>query len=125
VFGLASLAFAATAVIHLVRGLDPGPDDDSSPARHFVFVGINLALAVGLQLRPRWLWAPLAALVVQQLHGHGGKALEAWRAKGELSLEDLLVVLFMPTLLGLVVWEATSAKAAGPRGGGLAAQKTS
>jgi hypothetical protein len=102
-FALAALAFVGTGVLHAVRGISRDPADSSSPTRHAVFVGLNLLTAAGLLLRPRWFVFPFAALVLQQLHGHGGRALADLQASGAPRAEDVVVVLAMPLLLGLLV----------------------
>ena len=105
-FALVALAFVITAGIHLARGIAPPPGDDAAAARHALFVAINLAAAAGVLLRPRWFAAPFALLVLQQLGSHGGRAVATAQAGAVPGAEDLAVVLFMPLVLGALVWDA-------------------
>ncbi len=99
-FRAAAAAFVVTAVLHAVRAFD------SEPTRHALFVLVNGACAAGVLRRPRWFPLPFALLVLQQLGSHGGRAWNAVQAGVALEVEDVAVVLFMPALLGLLVWDA-------------------
>lgn len=99
-FRAAAAAFVVTAVLHAARAFD------TEPERHALFVAINLACAAGVLRRPRWSPLPFALLVLQQLGSHGGRAWSAVQAGGAPGGEDVAVVIFMPALLGLLVWDA-------------------
>lgn len=105
-FRAAAAAFVVTAVLHAARAFD------ADAGRHALFVAINLACAVGVLRRPRWFPLPFALLVLQQLGSHGGRALTAVQAGARPSGEDLAVVVFMPALLGLLVWSAARPESA-------------
>jgi hypothetical protein len=99
-FRAAAAAFVVAAALHAVRAFE------SDAGRHALFVAINLACVVGILRRPRWFPLPFALLVLQQLGSHGGRAWSAAQAGTRPSGEDVAVVVFMPTLLGLLVWDA-------------------
>lgn len=105
-FAAIALAFLAVAALHLVRLIAPPAGDPSTPARHAVFMAINLAVGAGLLLRPRWFLVVFGLLTIQQLHSHGGALIERWRQTGAPSGEDLAVVVLVPVILGLLVVDA-------------------
>lgn len=86
---------AAAALFHLVAALVPM--DDSSPARHAVFVVVNVACVAGFLLRPRWFPWVFSLLVVQQLRSHGGDFLLTHH------VVDGAVALAMPLVLALLL----------------------
>ncbi|HEU4411908.1 MAG TPA: hypothetical protein VFS43_42095 [Polyangiaceae bacterium] len=116
-YGLLALAFAGAAAVHAAALLSPRLDPSAPPWRHALFVGINVACALGFVLRPRWLAAPFALLVVQQLFSHGGQALRAWREAGRVDVPSLAVLVVMPLALALL---ASDARAAGAGRAGAA-----
>ncbi|HEY8074420.1 MAG TPA: hypothetical protein VIF62_09925 [Labilithrix sp.] len=72
--------------------------------RHELFVGLNLAAALGLVTRPRWMLLPLALLACQQIPSHGADFV---RSLGEPAIDwpSLGVVFFFPAVLTLLVVE--------------------
>lgn len=109
VFAVAAACFVAAAASHVARGVGA---EGADRLRHVLFVAIDLLAALGLLVRPRWLWAPFAALTAQQLHGHGGQAWADWSATGRPAAVDVAVALFMPAVLALLVREARAASPA-------------
>lgn len=77
--------------------------------RHELFVGLNLALAILLVLRPRWALLPTALLSVQQLASHGSDLVDSMQGPGPLDWASLGVVVFFPALLTLLVVERRTA----------------
>ena len=77
--------------------------------RHEVFVGLNLALATLLVLRPRWALVPAALLSVQQLWSHGSDLIDSMRGPGPFDWASALVLVFFPALLTLLVVERRTA----------------
>jgi hypothetical protein len=105
-FGLAALSFVGAGISHVVRGLAHDPGDTSSPGRHALFVVINALAVLGVLRRPRWFLVPFALLVVQQLGTHGVRAVSALQAGGAPRIDDVLVALGMPIVLGLLLHDA-------------------
>ncbi|MCA9594590.1 MAG: hypothetical protein KC776_14800 [Myxococcales bacterium] len=112
-FRAVALAFAAAAAFHAFRAIAPVAHDGSSSARHALFVLVNALVAVGLWVRPRWLFVPFALLTAQQLWSHGGAALAAWRDHGRVDVTSLAIVLLMPATLTLLLLERRR-QASGP-----------
>jgi hypothetical protein len=103
IFRLAAIGACLGALYHVAGILRPAWTEPASPARHAVFVGVNLALAAGLLRRPRaflWLFAPLAA---QQIYGHGLYGWTVLREERRIDWASVVVLLAMPTLLALLV----------------------
>lgn len=73
--------------------------------RHEIFVGLDLALAVLLVVRPRWALAPTAVLTAQQIWSHGSDLLDSMQGPGPFDAVSALVVVFFPALLALLVVE--------------------
>lgn len=76
-----------------------------SVARHELFVGLNLALAALLLLRPRWALLPTVVLSAQQLFSHGSDLLASLRGPGPFDWASLGVLVFFPALVTLLVVE--------------------
>ena len=77
--------------------------------RHELFVGLNLALATLLVLRPRWALLPTALLSIQQLSSHGSDLVDSVRGPGPFDWASLGVLVFFPALLTLLVVERRKA----------------
>jgi hypothetical protein len=77
--------------------------------RHELFVGLNLALATLLALRPRWALVPAMLLSVQQLWSHGTDLVGSLRGPGPLDWASAGVVVFFPALVTLLVVERRTA----------------
>ena len=95
-FRLAAFVLLCAAVYHIVASIHP----------HVVWVGIDVVLAGLLLWRPRWLIWLWIVLVVEQLHGHGGKAWRLWMQSGLISWIDVaaLVVELLILMLLFVDW---------------------
>lgn len=92
------LAFAVTAVFHVVQALEGATAEGSSPARHAVFAAINAFFALAFARDLRWTALPLALLVVQQGWSHGTDLVTAARL-GHFDLASALVLVFLPLAL--------------------------
>lgn len=103
--GIGAALLAATAVNH-ARLAAAGAGD---VARHEVFVGLNLGLAVLLVVRPRWALAPTAVLSLQQLVSHGSDLVASLREPGAVDWASAGVLVFFPALLTLLVVERRTA----------------
>ena len=73
--------------------------------RHAVFVAINTILLYAFLKRPNWFIWFFALLTIQQLYSHGGYAISLWKRQQELDWISVIVVLAMPLLLLLLLWE--------------------
>jgi hypothetical protein len=102
VFATLATLFFVAAGFHLVRLFVPDARPPS-PARHLVFVAINLMVATGLLRRPAVFVPAFACLTVQQLLSHGRSALVAWTAQGRVDWLSLGVLLVVPATCGLLV----------------------
>src|ERR1700752_5518065 len=56
--------------------------------------------------RPEWFTYAFAILTLQQIYSHGMEALMAWRTTGAIDYISLFIIVFMPSLLVLVVYDA-------------------
>jgi hypothetical protein len=93
----AGACFVLAAMFHLAVVMRPQIDAGSSLARHGWFVVINVCVAIGLFLRPRFFFWLFSLLVLQQLHGHGRALFFAWAAEHRLDWQSLLVLVVVPT----------------------------
>ena len=82
-------------------------------ARHEVFVGLDLALATLVAVKPRWAIAPIALLSVQQSWSHGSDLVDSLRGPGPFDVVSALVIVFFPALLALLL--ATTGLLSRPR----------
>jgi hypothetical protein len=99
-FQAVAVAFLLASAYHAWRILVPVAVG-SSPARHALFVAIDLGCAVGLWKRPRWFAWGFGVLVAQQLFSHGGAAMRAWSGRHAIDAVSLAIVVLLPT-----VWAA-------------------
>ena len=53
---------------------------------------------------------PSLVLTVQQIYSHGMEALTAWRVTSAIDYVSLFIILFMPMLLVLIVYDAVMRK---------------
>lgn len=104
VFAALGAAFGAGAIIHLVALLDPSFAPDASPARHALFLGINLVCVAGFRWRPWYFLPALTILAVQQGTTHGVSVVEHAR-RGAIAWSDLAVMLVFAVGIGALAWE--------------------
>ena len=74
-------------------------------ARHELVVGLDLALAVLLAVKPRWALAPTAVMSAQQMWSHGSDLVDSMQGPGPIDVVSALVVVFFPALLALLAIE--------------------
>lgn len=78
---------------------------EPSVARHWLFVDINLALAVVLVRFPRRALVATSLLMVQQMVSHGTDLVRSMRGPGPMDLASLAVCLFFPALVTVLALE--------------------
>jgi len=76
--------------------------------RHLVFVGIDIALAVLLLWRPRWLIAPVAIVTAQASWSHGHGLWNAWHSARQVDWVSVAVFLYLPFLVAAAISNAFS-----------------
>jgi len=109
-FRLFAAGCVAAAVYHAVGIAAPTLVEHAPAWRHALFVGINAGLAAGFLLRPRWFVYAFALLVVEQVYGHGLRAVEIWGAERRVDWPSVIVLATMPVMLALLVAEAREGK---------------
>ena len=112
--GCVGVFFGVAAIYHLAVVLWPSLDHGSSPLRHGVFIAINLAVAVGLFVRPRFFFWLFTALALQQLHSHGSAFAREWSVAHRLDWQSVLVLVIIP-LAWLLLLAEYREKRAGSR----------
>ena len=105
VFAASAALFIGAGLYHLY-GLIASLADPRLAAFHAAFVVIDPMTAYLLLRRPDWFPYAFAVLTIQQIYSHGMEALAAWRAMSAVDYVSLFIVLFMPCLLVLVVYDA-------------------
>ena len=98
---VAAIALIVSATRHVTLALQ----GDASVARHWLFVAINVGLAV---LLVRWPRAALYATVIlslQQMYSHGTELFRSIEGPGPFDFASLAVCLFFPALIALLVLE--------------------
>ena len=105
VFLGSAILFVGAGLYHLY-GLIASLADPNLAAFHAAFVVIDPVTAYLLLRRPDWFPYAFAVLTVQQIYSHGLEALNAWRADSVIDYVSLFIILFMPCLLVLVVYDA-------------------
>ncbi len=100
---------------HLAAVLLPGVGIRGSVVRHIAFVFIDLACAILLVRRPRWFALAFACLTIQQLLGHGRRAWATWEQASQLDWISLGVLVLMPVVLAMLVFEARHQREKGGR----------
>ena len=105
VFLGSAILFIGAGLYHLY-GLIASLADPNLAAFHAAFVVIDPVTAYLLLRRPDWFPYAFAALTVQQIYSHGMEALAAWRATSAVDYVSLFIIVFMPCLLVLVVYDA-------------------
>jgi hypothetical protein len=105
VFLGSAILFVGAGLYHLY-GLIASLADPNLAAFHAAFVVIDPVTAYLLLRRPDWFPYAFAVLTVQQIYSHGMEALAAWRAMAVIDYVSLFIIVFMPCLLALVVYDA-------------------
>ena len=105
VFVGSAILFIGAGLYHLY-GLIASLADPGLAAFHAAFVVIDPVTAYLLLRRPDWFTYAFAVLTVQQIYSHGMAALITWRATSIIDYASLFIVVFMPALFVLVVYDA-------------------
>ena len=98
---VAALFLGVSAIRHIVLAIQ----GDASVARHWLFVAINLGLAILLVRWPKTALYATAILSVQQLYSHGTELVKSIEGPGPFDYASLGVCLFFPALIVLLVME--------------------
>ena len=110
IFQIAAALFLVAAFVHL-RGLLAAAGNPSLAAFHGIFVAIDPLAAMMLLRRPPWFPYAFAVLTVQQIYSHGLEALTAWRDAARIDVISIFIVVAMPILLVLLVYDAVHRRA--------------
>jgi hypothetical protein len=113
VFWISAILFLGAALFHLY-GLLLSGGDPKLVAFHGAFVVIDPLTAFFLLKRPNWLAFAFAVLTVQQIYSHGMDALTAWREDSRVDFVSLIIIVFMPALLALIIYDAVKRKSESP-----------
>jgi hypothetical protein len=113
IFAISAALFLVAAVFHLY-GLLLSGGDPKLMAFHGAFVIIDPLTASFLLKRPGWFPYAFAVLTVQQIYSHGMDALTAWRAVSRVDFISLFIIVFMPALLALLIYDAVNRKTESP-----------
>jgi len=105
VFVGSAILFIGAGLYHLY-GLIASLADPRLAAFHAAFVVIDPVTAYLLVRRPEWFTYAFAALTVQQIYSHGMEAVIAWRTTSAIDYVSLFIVVFMPALFVLIVYDA-------------------
>ena len=100
-----AVLFIGAGLYHLY-GLIATLADPNLAAFHAAFVVIDPVTAYLLLRRPDWFTYAFAVLTAQQIYSHGTEALIAWRANAVVDYVSLFIVVFMPALFVLIVYDA-------------------
>lgn len=103
------MLFVGAGLYHLY-GLIVALADPSLAAFHAAFVVIDPLTAYLLLRRPDWFPYGFALLTIQQIYSHGVEALTAWRATSAIDYVSVFIIVFMPSLFVLVVYDAVMRK---------------
>ncbi len=76
--------------------------------RHIVFVLINCICIYGILRRPLWFIWFLGLLTIQQWYSHGSYIVEYWKVSNHIHWISVGVVLLMPLLFYLLIFERKS-----------------
>lgn len=97
------ICFLLAALYHLALLLQANSRDQDSPIRHAVFIGLNVAVAIGFYRRPRFFFWAFVPLGLQQLHGHGRALVTAFAREHRMDWRSV-VVLAIVLLAGWLLW---------------------
>ena len=105
-FSIVAIGFALAAMHHGVAIVIPGWGEPSPVWRHALFVVVNIAVAAGLVFRPRFFAVLFTLLTLQQLYSHGTYGWHVLTTEGRIDWSSVVVVVALPVLAGLLVWDA-------------------
>ena len=105
IFAASAVLFLAAGAYHLY-GLIASLEDPQLAAFHAAFVVIDPVTAFLLLRRPEWFAYAFAALTIQQIYSHGMEAVRAWQVMSVIDYISVFIVVFMPSLLVLLVYDA-------------------
>ena len=107
IFVGSAILFIGAGLYHLY-GLIASLADPNLAAFHAAFVVIDPVTAYLLlrKERPEWFTYAFGVLTIQQIYSHGMEALTAWQATAAIDYVSLFIVVFMPSLFVLVVYDA-------------------
>jgi hypothetical protein len=109
IFVGSAILFVGAGLYHLY-GLIASMADPGLAAFHAAFVVVDPITAYLLLRRPDWFPYAFAVLTVQQIYSHGMEALAAWRATSAIDYVSLFIIVLMPSLLVLIVYDAAMKK---------------
>jgi hypothetical protein len=109
VFAASAVLFTGAGAYHLY-GLIASLADPQLAAFHAAFVVIDPVTAYLLLRRPDWFPYAFAVLAIQQIYSHGIEALTAWRASSAIDYVSVVIIVLMPSLLVLLVYDALIGK---------------
>ena len=105
VFVGSAILFIGAGLYHLY-GLIASLADPRLAAFHAAFVVIDPVTAYLLLRRPDWFPYAFAVLTVQQIYSHGMDALTVWRTASVIDYISVFIMVFMPVLFVLIVYDA-------------------
>jgi hypothetical protein len=109
IFAASAVLFLGAGMYHLY-GLIASLENPQLAAFHAAFVVIDPVTAFLLLRRPDWFRYAFAALTIQQIYSHGMEAVAAWRLVSAIDYVSLFIVVFMPSLLVLLMYDAVLKK---------------
>ena len=109
IFVGSAVLFIGAGLFHLY-GMIASLADPQLTAFHAAFVVIDPVMAFLLLRRPDWFPYAFAVLTIQQIYSHGMEALTVWREMLAIDYISLFIILFMPSLLVLLVYDAVMRK---------------
>jgi len=109
IFVGSAILFIGAGLYHLY-GLIASLADPSLTAFHAAFVVIDPVAAYLLLRRPDWFPYAFAVLTIQQIYSHGTEAMAAWRIMSAIDYVSLFIIVFMPSLLALLIYDAAVRK---------------
>jgi hypothetical protein len=108
-------AFAAAALFHAAALFRPAIAEPVPSWWHALFVGVNLALAMGVVRRPRGFLVIYVIYMLQQFVEHGPRAATVWRSEHRIDWASIVSLVFVPFVLVLLLRDAYAKKESGAR----------
>ncbi len=99
------LAFGAlgAAFYHLLAAFGIFANSPSPPAKHLLFVAIDVALAWYLIKRPRWFFPVFLVLLIQQTVTHGQSIAERFHRAGQFDVLSVVDLAWFYMALALLI----------------------